>query len=204
MGPRETFNVVSHAIGAVLAAAGGVWLIARPLQQGDLGRAAAFAVFSLSLVLVYVTSILFHCTRGDTRDRFRRLDRIAIYVLIVGCYTPICLLVLPRSWGWPLFALAIGLSLAGVLAELLSEPSRKLHGVSLYLVCGWAAIAAIQPLAAGLTPTGAAWLVAGGVLYTLGAAAVRLRFVPLGHEIWHVAVLAASACHFFAMFRFVR
>lgn len=200
---RETFNVISHLAGSVLAAIGTVALVLRPLSQGEHGKALALAFFGLSLVLMYTVSTLFHITRGEARLWLRRLDRAAIYVLIVGAYTPLCLFTLPETWGWPLLMVTGTLALVGVVLELRVASHRTLHSVGLYLVLGWMATLAIKPLLTAIDIAGVALLLAGGVLYTAGAIALRYRLVPRSHEVWHVVVLAASACHFLMMFLYV-
>lgn len=201
---REAFNVFTHAAGAILAAVATLFLVLRPVREGHPGRAAILAVFGLTLVLAYAVSTLFHLTHGSLRERFRRLDRAAIYALIVGGYTPLCLLALPPWWGWPLLLVATSVALVGAAMELWPPSGIAPHSIVLYLILGWMSLAAIKPLVATLDPAGVAWLVAGGLLYTLGAVTVRYHLLRRSHEVWHVLSLAASASHFVVILHYVR
>ena len=200
---REKFNIASHLLGAALASLGTAVLIVPPLRAGEPLKALTLAIFGLTLILSYLISTLFHGTTGETRILFRRLDRAAIYLLIIGGYTPICLLALPPLWGWPLLTLATTVALLGVFLELRSCKVNPPHHVIIYLALGWMAIIAIKPLVTSLTWPGFGLLVAGGLLYSIGALVVRYRPVPWSHEFWHVAVLAASACHFMMVYRYI-
>lgn len=204
MSRKEAFNVISHAAGAILAALATFSLVLAPWEQGRTRRAVILAVFGLTLVVAYTASTLFHLTHGDLRERFRRLDRAAIYVLIVGGYVPVCLLVLPPVWGWPLLVVAASAALGGLVWELRPPRDAAPRSVALYLILGWMSLGAIKPLVAALTPAGVIWLVAGGLLYTLGAVTVRYHLVRRSHEVWHVLALAASASHFVMLFLYVR
>ncbi len=199
----ERFNIASHLLGAVLALAGTVALVVRPLSEGRPGRAVALSVFGMTLVLSYVVSTLFHATRGEIRERFRKLDRTAIYLMILGGYTPVCLLVLPPAWGRPLLAFAAAIAAAGVFVELRATRGRAIQTVAPYLALGWMSVVALRPLTEAMSPAGVAWLVVGGVLYTAGGLAVRFRVVRRSHEVWHVAALVGSACHFVMMLFYV-
>lgn len=202
MTAREAFNVLSHALGALLALAVTVALVLPPLQGGHPRKAFILAVFGVTLVLGYAVSTLFHLTHGGTRELFRRLDRSAIYLLIIGGYTPLALLALPRSWGLPLLLLAGAIAAIGVLRELRHPESP--HSVRLYLMLGWILLLAFKPLLEALTPAGIAWLVAGGLLYTAGAVTVRFHLIKRSHEVWHVFALAASACHVVVVYFYIR
>jgi hemolysin III len=193
MGGRDLFNVVSHLMGTVFAAVATVVLVSRPLHEGQPSTAAAFAVFGLTLVLAYAVSTMFHATTGRLRNTFRRLDRTAIYLLILGGYAPLALIVLPVNWGIPLLVVATCGAAIGVANEV-----RDVHAsssVALYLALGWLGVVAMKPLADRLAPEGLALLVGGGLLYTVGAVTVRFRLTRRSHEVWHVLALAASACH---------
>lgn len=202
MGGRDRFNIVSHLLGTVLAGVATVVLVSRPLEAGEPLKAAAFAVFGLTLVLTYAVSTMFHATSGRVRNAFRRLDRTAIYLLILGGYAPLSLIVLPTAWGVPLLTVVSCVAAVGVTLEV--REAHASSSVALYLALGWALLVAIKPLAAGLRAEGVALLLAGGLLYTVGAVTVRFRLTRRSHEIWHVLALAASACHVAMAYLFIR
>ncbi|MBY0237529.1 MAG: hemolysin III family protein, partial [Burkholderiaceae bacterium] len=157
-------------------------------------------VFSLTMMLLYLVSTLFHAMpEGRAKLWLNRLDHAAIYLFIAGSYTPFALGVLHGAWGWTLFGLVWGFAGLGVTAKLFNRLRHPLWSTGLYVAMGWLVIFALGPLTARMAAAGLAWLVAGGVAYTLGAIVFlldgRIRY---GHFIWHLFVLAGSGCHFFA------
>jgi hemolysin III len=203
MAGGERFNAVTHLIGALLTAAGMIALVMPPILQGEYLKALWFTVYGTSLLLTYVASILFHSMRGRARETYRRFDRIAIYILIAGTYTPLTLLRLPPRWGVPMLLAVWALAISGAVVEFLLSRKKKPLSVTLYVAMGWISILAVKPLLASITVYGVLWMVAGGVLYSLGALMLRWKLHPRCHEIWHVVVLVASACHFAMMYLYV-
>lgn len=205
LGPRysvgeEIAHAVSHGVGLLLAIAGLVVLEVFAALHGGVARIVGAAVFGSTLVLLYLTSTLYHAIRGPRAKRvLRRLDHSAIYLLIAGTYTPFALVNLSGPWGWTLFGVAWGLGLAGVLRELLSHSSSRALALALYLGLGWLVLVAIKPLVHALPVPGLLLLVLGGLAYTAGVAFYVWRRLPYHHAIWHLFVLAGSACHFFAV-----
>jgi hemolysin III len=197
----EKTNAITHLIGALLALAGLVVLIA---SARDALRVWSFAIYGGTLVLTFVASALYHSFRGRAKRVLRRIDHASIYLLIAGTYTPFALVTLPHAWGWPLLAAVLGLAAVGIALDLRpgARPGRRVQ-VALALGMGWLAILAIAPLASALTPSGFAWLVAGGALYTSGVVPYAWRSLPRHHELWHLFVLGGSACHYLAILRYV-
>ncbi len=197
-------------VGAGLAVLALVLLLVRSHQ--DPWRATSLAVYGGTLILLYTASALYHSLRVGRKAEtvLYGLDRAAIYALIAGTYTPICLIALPPAWGWTLFGVSWGVAAAGWIIDFIARYKTPdwLQAV-LYLISGWVFLVAICPLAAGL-PTGAlAWLLAGSALYTVGAVICvkdrpRLKPGVFGaHELWHVLVILASVCHFIVMFHYL-
>lgn len=193
-------------VGAALALIGLVVLIV--LSRGRPLHLTSFAVYGTTLVVLYVASTLYHSLRVNQRaeDALYGFDRAAIYALIAGTYTPVCLLALPPVWGWPLFGVVWGLAVAGILIDVFLR--RRIPDwvqAVLYLLTGWPILVALGPLFRALSPAGIAWLFAGCVLYTVGAVICvkdRPHLKPPhfdAHALWHVLVLAASVCHFILM-----
>ncbi|MEX2501604.1 MAG: hemolysin III family protein [Trueperaceae bacterium] len=209
---REPVNALTHAAGVVLGAVGTVVLLF--LADGDPWRTFSAVVYGLSMIVLYLASTLLHALRvgADTLRRLRILDHAAIFVLIAGSYTPIALVTLQESspWvGWTVFAVVWGLATLGVLFKLVWIGAPRWISTGLYLGMGWLAVVAIGPLLAALPGAAIAWLVAGGVVYSLGAVVYATqRPDPFPnrfgyHEIWHLFVLAGSACHFVLIARYV-
>jgi hemolysin III len=197
----EKTNAISHLVGAVLAVAGFVALIA---LAPDARHAVGFGIYGTTLVLLFVVSTLYHSLRGRAKRVFQRLDHAAIYLLIAGSYAPFALVALPPEWGWPLFACVAGLAIGGILLDLVPRrPSKRVAQVCLYLAMGWLAILAFEPLSASIEPGGLLWLLAGGLLYTSGVVPYAWKSLPGSHEIWHFFVLGGSACHYVAILLYV-
>lgn len=200
----ERFNGISHLIGAVLALAGLALLVTSAARQADAWKIVSFSLYGATLFLLYGFSTLYHSLRGRAKAIFRRLDHLAIYLLIAGTYTPFALVTLRGGWGWSLFGVIWGLAIAGMLLEYLPRQGPRILPVVIYLLMGWLALIALRPLIQALAPAGLAWLVAGGLFYTVGvlfyALDARLRHA---HGVWHLFVLAGSVSHYFAVLFYV-
>ena len=152
------------------------------------------------MILLYGVSTLYHALpAGRAKHWFNRLDHAAIYLFIAGSYMPYLLGVLRGPWGWTLFGIVWGAAALGVVAKLFNRLRRPLWSTGLYLAMGWVALIAAVPLFERLAAPELTWLVAGGLAYTLGAVVFhfdsKLRY---GHFVWHLFVLAGTACHFVA------
>ncbi len=200
----ERFNAWTHLVGAVLALAGGVVLIVQAALTGDPWKVVSVSIYGLTLVLLYSFSTLYHSVRGRTKDVLREFDHHSIYLLIAGSYTPFCLVTLRGAWGWSLFGVVWGLALLGSLQELWLKDGARILSVVIYVLMGWAALAALGPLQDSLGTIGFGWLVAGGLLYTVGiifyVLDTRLKHA---HGIWHLFVIAGSAAHYVAILCYV-
>jgi hemolysin III len=206
---REPFSGLSHLGGALLGIAALVVLVT--VARRDPWHISGFAIYGASLILLYMASALYHLLPvGEHHiERLRRFDHVAIYILIAGTYTPICLVPLRGGWGWSLFGVVWGLALFGSVTEIAWRRAPYWMSVALYLIMGWIAVLALRPLERTLPGAALGWLVAGGLVYTVGTiifALERPRLWPgvfSAHELWHLFVLGGSACHFVLMFRFV-
>lgn len=200
----EKLNAWTHLIGAVLALVGSVVLIVRAALGGDPWKVVSVSIYGLTLVLLYSFSTLYHSLRGRPKIILRELDHHSIYLLIAGSYTPFCLVTLRGPWGWSLFGVVWGLAALGSLQELWLKDGARILSVVIYVLMGWAALAALFPLLDALGTSGFAWVAAGGVLYTVGIVFYALDTrMTHAHGIWHLFVLAGSAAHYFAILRYV-
>ncbi|OGI49837.1 MAG: hemolysin III [Candidatus Muproteobacteria bacterium RIFCSPHIGHO2_02_FULL_65_16] len=197
----ERLNSITHLLGAALALAGLALLVVPASRQGDPWKIVSFAVYGVSLLLLYTSSTLYHSLRGRAKRILRRLDHSAIYLLIAGSYTPFALVALRGPWGWSLFGVIWGLALLGIIQEFWLARGARVLSLIIYLVMGWLVLIAIRPLAQVLPGGGLAWLVVGGVIYTAGVVFYALDGkLRHGHGIWHMFVLGGSASHFCAVF----
>lgn len=194
---------VSHEIAAAFAFVGGIALARE--ASGTRGRVAAI-VYGLSLFALFTISALYHRPRWSRRLRviMRRLDHAAIFLLIAGTYTPICLLI-PSAGGLRLLAIVWGAALAGVILSIALPNAPKALAATIYVALGWAAIPVMPALARTLGAVGVGLLVAGGVLYSIGALIYAVRrpdpfpTVFGYHEIFHALVIAAAAFQYAAV-----
>ncbi len=201
---EEKFNRVTHAAAALASIFGLAWLLQVSMASGDRYRFISSLVFGLSLVLFYSISTLYHTVRAErTKALFRKLDHIGIYLLIAGTYTPITLVALRNGNGWTIFYLVWGLAAAGILFKLLMVHSIPLLGPVLYIALGWLIIIDLEGLAQSIPTAGIGWLLAGGVVYTVGILFYAINKIPHHHGIWHLFVVGGSVCHFLAVMLYV-
>lgn len=204
MYPGERFNSLSHLVGAAAALAGTVFLILAAVRQGDPWKMVSFSIYGASLILLYLFSTLYHSLPRRGKAVFRKLDHLAIYLLIAGTYTPFTLVTLRGPWGWTIFGIVWGLALSGIVLESLGPGGRRIAPVVIYLVMGWLIVMALKPLMAGLTTAGGLWLMVGGLFYTGGVIFYALdKKVRHAHGIWHLFVIAGSLCHFVTIYCYV-
>lgn len=197
---EEIANVVTHGIGALLAVGGGAVLVTLAAIHAGAREIVSAAVFSATLVLLYVASTLYHAaTDPETRARLKVLDHCAIFLLIAGTYTPFTVAAIRGGWGWSLFGVIWGMAVAGVIFKLFFTGRFRVLSTAMYIGMGWLVLVALVPLVQSLTPAGLAWLVVGGALYTLGTLFYHRESIPYAHAIWHGFVLAGSSCHFAAV-----
>jgi hemolysin III len=205
----EKLNSISHLVGAVFALIGLGALLSVSIQIGDPIIIVSFAVFGLSMVLLYTMSTLYHSFQAPELKRlFKLLDHVSIYLLIAGSYTPFMLVSLGDDSGRMILALVWGLALLGTASEIwLSGRAVKIGQVIVYLAMGWACSLDIDNLRAALPEAGFSWLVSGGLAYTAGVVfyvADKMNRLDHAHGIWHFFVLMGSVCHFIAIIAYVR
>jgi hemolysin III len=208
---KDPVSGLTHLAGAVLAVFGLAALVVLSILYAGPWHLVSFAVYGMSLVLLYTASACYHLlpvSAGATRV-LRRLDHIMIYVLIAGTYTPFCLVALRGVWGWSIFGAVWGLALAGLFLKLFWLSAPRWLSTAVYLIMGWVGLAAIVPLVAAVPVGGLIWLLAGGICYSLGAVIYGLKRpdpwpgVFGFHELFHLFVLAGSFCHFYLMVRYL-
>jgi hemolysin III len=197
---EEFWNALTHGLGLIASLVGGAVLVTLAAVFGDARQVIGVGVFSVSLLLLYSASTLFHAIpHSAAKARLQVFDHCAIFLLIAGTYTPFTLMSLPDPWGWTLFALVWGLATLGVVFKLFFTGRFRRVSTLLYLALGWMVVIFYRPLIDALSPATIAWLLAGGASYTAGTLFYMSRRIPYAHGIWHVFVLGGSACHFAAV-----
>ncbi|MFA5844204.1 MAG: hemolysin III family protein [Coriobacteriia bacterium] len=201
---EEIAASVTHGVGVAAAITALVLLVAFAFARGTTTHVISVAVYGSTLVLLYTASTLYHSvTHERAKHVLKVIDHASIYMLIAGTYTPFTLVTLRGVWGWSLFGTVWGLALVGVLLEGFWVWRPKWVSALVYLGMGWLVVVAIRPLVATLPRAGVAWLVAGGLAYTLGTVFYVMKRVPYMHAVWHLWVLAGSACHVVAVLFYV-
>ena len=197
---EEIANSVSHGVGFLLALAAFPVLVIAALRRGDLSEILGATVFASTVMLLYFTSMLFHAfPQSRTKRVFQVLDHSAIYLLIAGTYTPFTLGVLHGTWGWTLFGLVWSMAAIGIVLKVLGGVRYNTVSTLVYIAMGWLVVIAADAVWTLVPKWGIFWLFAGGIAYTAGAAfflAERIRFF---HFVWHLFVIAGTACHFVAV-----
>ena len=200
---EEIANSVSHGVGLLAAAIAAPVLIVGAVERGGASGVVGASIFAAALCLLYAASVLYHALPPNRAKRvFRVLDHCAIYLLIAATYTPFTLGVLRGAWGWSLFGIVWGLALAGIVVKTVAGVRHPRLSVAFYLVMGWVILVAIGPLWVSMPAEGILWLLAGGAAYTGGVAFFATERVRYNHFVWHLFVLAGTACHFVAVLRY--
>ena len=206
---KDPFPGFSHWAGAGLSVAGLVVLLVQAAGR-PWWQVAGFAVYGGSLVLLYLASAVAHSVRSTpaVEERLDRFDYAAIFVVIAGTYTPLCLVTLRGPWGWVLLAVVWAMAALGIVT-LYRKAKNDYVRVATYVAMGWLAVMASGALTRALPVAAILWLVAGGVIYTVGAVVFltdRPHLWPgrfAAHDLWHCMVLAGSGCHFVVILNFV-
>lgn len=201
---EEIANSVTHGVGAALSVAGLSVLVTLANIYGDAWRVVSFSIYGATMILLYLASAFYHAFQNPKIKRiFRKLDHGAIFLLIAGTYTPYTLVTLRGAWGWTIFGVIWTLAAAGVILTGFLVKKVEWLSVVLYISMGWIVLAAFKPLLDNLPFAGIMWLLAGGLFYTVGTVAYIWEKIPFNHAIWHVFVLAGSACHYFGILFYV-
>jgi hemolysin III len=208
---KEPFCAISHLAGAVLAAVGlGILIIA---ARGKPMPTAAYTVYGFSLIVLYSLSALYHALHVTPAQQIwlQRLDHIAIFLLIAGTYTPVCLVTLRTGVGMALLTAVWSLATAGIVTICFWRSHPHWVRVTLYVLMGWLAVITLAPLYRAFGAAGLGWMVAGGLAYTVGiffyAMSDKVSRPWLGrltpHDVWHLFVLTGSICHYILILGYV-
>lgn len=202
---REPVNSLTHWGGALLAAAGLIALLV--VGWSTPAKIVSLAIYGVSLICMYSASATYHMVRVKDKalEIFRKIDHSSIYLLIAGTYTPFCVNAFTGYWKWGMLILIWSLALIGITVKMFVIRAPRWLNAGIYILMGWLSVAAAGQMLAALPAWVLAWLIAGGVIYTLGAVVYITKifnFAPgvFGfHEVWHIFVLLAAAAHFVAV-----
>lgn len=197
---EELWNALTHGLGAVLSIAGLVLLIVFASIYGNVWHIVSFSIFGATLVILYLSSTLYHSFRNTfVKQLFRKFDHMSIFLLIAGTYTPFCLAVLQGWIGWTLFGVVWGCAAIGIVIKAVHTGKKEFLSTLMYIVMGWVIILAIKPLYLSTPPTAFIFLLLGGASYTAGTYFFMNHRIKYNHSIWHMFVLGGSVLHFFSV-----
>lgn len=203
---EEILNAGTHGLGILLGVAALVILIISAAgTHGNAIKIVSSAVYGSTLIIMYLASTLYHSVWHVKAKKYLKVfDHIAIYFLIAGTYTPFMLVAIQGDWGWSLFGVIWGLAFLGLIFKLFFTGRFEFISVMIYVFMGWLVLIAAVPILHDLSRLAIYWLLAGGLSYTFGIIFYcidhKLYFT---HAVWHLFVLAGSACHFFAVLFYI-
>ena len=201
---EEIAHSITHGVGMLLGIAALVLLIVFSVRFATPIAVVAASIYGGTLVLLYAASTLYHALpHGRAKRVFEVFDHSAIFLLIAGTYTPYTLVSMPLGWGWSVFGVVWGLAILGIVLEAVFRGRQRHVQLVLYLVMGWMILIALRPLLDSLPTAGLILLGAGGLFYTLGVIFYRWHSLRYHHAVWHLFVLAGSACHVFSVLFYV-
>lgn len=197
---EEIANAITHGIGTLLSIAALVILIVFATKYGDKWYVVSYSIYGASMIILYLESTLYHSVSGKKIKKiFRIFDHCCIYLLIAGTYTPFMLTILRGPIGWSIFCTIWLLAIVGIIMKIFWIGKHEGISTAVYVFMGWIIVFAIKKLLLLMPVTGIVLLVAGGIVYTLGAILFMLDKIPYNHAIWHLFVMGGSACHFFCI-----
>lgn len=201
---EEIANSITHGTGVGLSIAALVILVVFAAKLGDAYKVVGFSIYGAMLIIMFLSSTLYHAFQNPTLKRFFRiLDHSCICLLIAGTYTPITIGVMRGAWGWTLFGLIWGLTLLGINLQIFVMHKLKWMSTVMYVMMGCLIIIAVKPLMAKAPAGLMTWMLIGGACYLLGIIFYAWKKLPWHHPIWHLFVLAGATCHFFGMLKLV-
>ncbi len=210
---KDPGSAITHFIGMLMAIFSAFPLLIKAAHEPGHIYVISLAIYAASLILLYAASTTYHTFDKSEKINtiLKKIDHMMIFVLIAGSYTPICLLVLDKKTGIPLLALVWGIAIAGILIKAFWVYCPKWVSSVLYIGMGWTCVLAFTQILNGLSPTAFGWLLAGGIIYTVGGIIYALK-LPIfnnkhknfgSHEIFHLFVMGGSACHFIVMYAYL-
>ena len=210
---REPGSAITHFIGMMLAIVAATPLMVKAAVGSGAMACFALAIFMCSMVALYGASAIYHSVnvRDGILKVFRKLDHMMIFVLIAGSYTPVCLIILGDGAGYTLLAVVWGIAIVGMITKACWITCPKWFSSTIYISMGWACLSVLGPLWSTLSPGAFLWLLAGGIIYTIGGVIYALK-LPIfnskhrnfgSHEIFHLFVMGGSICHFVFMYLYV-
>lgn len=205
---RDPFSGFSHLIGALLGFIALIFLVVEASRLGDVWHIVSFSVFGICMIAMFSSSAIYHLFQGSEEKilKLKRIDHMAIFAMIAGTYTPMCLVPLRESFGWTLLIAVWGLALSGILLKIFWIGAPRWLSTIIYLAMGWACVFGLSTMKEVMPEVSFDWLLYGGISYTVGAVVYGTKWPDpwpesFGfHEIWHIFVLAGAFSHAVAVY----
>lgn len=210
---KDPGSAITHFVGMLMAIFASIPLLLKAAHEPSPIYFVSLAIYAASLILLYAASTTYHTFDKSEKINtiLKKIDHMMIFVLIAGTYTPVCLLVLDRKVGVPLLALVWGIAIVGILIKAFWVYCPKWVSSVLYIGMGWTCVLAFTQILNSLPRAAFLWLLAGGIIYTVGGVIYALK-LPIfnnkhknfgSHEIFHLFVMGGSACHFIVMYAYL-
>ncbi|NCC82226.1 MAG: hemolysin III family protein [Clostridia bacterium] len=204
---EEIANSISHGLGVVFSIVALTILLVYSISKSDVTATVAFSIYGASGIFLYLASTLYHSFRIEGVKRILRVfDHSSIYLYIAGCYTPIALLGMEGGWRIGIIVSVWLIAVGGITFKIITYKSMekyKRYSLGIYLAMGWLAVATIKPLLENLPLSFLMYLLAGGLVYTIGTIFYAFKKIPFNHAIWHLFVLAGTVVHFLGIFKYL-
>jgi hemolysin III len=204
---EEIANSISHGLGVVFSIVALTILLVYSISKSDVTATVAFSIYGASGIFLYLASTLYHSFRIEGVKRILRVfDHSSIYLYIAGCYTPIALLGMEGGWRIGIIVSVWLIAVGGITFKIITYKSMekyKRYSLGIYLAMGWLAVATIKPLLENLPLSFLMYLLAGGLVYTIGTIFYAFKKIPFNHAIWHLFVLVGTVVHFLGIFKYL-
>lgn len=210
---KDPGSAITHFIGMLLAICAAMPLLLKASREPGKIQLVALSIFIVSMILLYASSTIYHTLdiSPKVNQLLRKVDHMMIFILIAGTYTPICMVALGDKTGWIMLALVWGIAVFGILIKACWITCPKWFSSVIYIAMGWICVLAIGKIISALSPAAFGWLLAGGLIYTVGGVIYALK-LPIfnsrhkyfgSHEIFHLFVMGGSVCHYVMMYQFI-
>lgn len=210
---KDPGSALTHFIGMMMAMFASTPLLIKASRQPEKIHIVVLSIFMVSMIFLYAASTIYHTLdlSAKVNIRLKKIDHMMIFVLIAGTYTPICIIALPQPLGIYLLSLVWAIAMVGIIVKMFWIMCPKWFSSMLYIGMGWICVLAFTQLLNSLPTAAFLWLLAGGIIYTIGGVIYALK-LPIfnakhkyfgSHEVFHVFVMGGSICHFIVMYAFI-
>lgn len=210
---KDPGSAITHFIGMTAAIIAAAPLLLKASREPGKTQLVALTIFIVSMIMLYAASTIYHTLdiSPQVNKMLRKVDHMMIFILIAGTYTPVCMVVLGDRTGWMMLAFVWGIAIAGIVIKACWITCPKWFSSVIYIAMGWVCVLAFSKIVKALPPAAFGWLLAGGIIYTVGGVIYALK-LPIfnskhkyfgSHEIFHLFVMGGSLCHYIMMYQFV-